>query len=406
MDFTFTHGYKGLLDVCKSGVFIYGYYGVNNLGDDLLAEAVVSGLSKCRFGSTYYLKSHGYMPVARKYPNIVLAELQANLIGHVGYFSKLVGFFKYIIGYHRIFKGCGSFMLGGGTLISDSSSRTTLFIMLTLVALAKVNRMKLYGLGLGLGFIQDRIKRSFARYILNQLEWICVRDESSVRAGKYLAPKAKLNLTADLAFSLLKPVKSLRESFDAKKRIHIGLTLAGPFLNAGHNQTIKLNVLNALCDAMCVCSSKGLSVTLISFQEAILADGTLISDSIIFKELIAKAPDTKFIMTSLTANNEDIQDLYGSLDLVVGMRFHGMVLAALHSTPFVGFSYDAKMRDLCESYSMPYASMEGVSGDWLVNSVGLALDITIDETITERYAERSVKNFRVFENDGKSGDIV
>ena len=44
---------------------------------------------------------------------------------------------------------------------------------------------------------------------------------------------------------------------------------------------------------------------------------------------------------------EDVESVYSKAKFVVGMRYHSLILADIFDVPFVGFSYDDKVKDLC-----------------------------------------------------------
>ena len=59
----------------------------------------------------------------------------------------------------------------------------------------------------------------------------------------------------------------------------------------------------------------------------------------------------------------ELMAFLSSLDLVVGMRLHSLVLASVMGVPCVGLVYDPKVRGFLETVRQPAVSLNMVSGD-------------------------------------------
>jgi len=374
----------------KSGIFIYGYYGMHNAGDDLLAKACTTKLMAQAGGRTFYLRNFDKVPIQIN-QKIILTNLEGMRSGHKSFFSKLKAFYQYFSSHQKIFKKCTHFVLGGGTLISGNSSVVTLLILATLIGMARYQKMECHALGLGLGPIHDGFKRRIAEYILRRFSSICLRDKMSLELSNSYAPNVPARLTADLAYSL--PEYFLSPSAEKRQGKVIGLTLAGPHLQRNKNSVLKEHVIKELLQALNVLLDKGYSLTCISLQELDVPDGPLASDSVVFSELLNYLPKEKVEIKHLDISSKHVHHCYSNIDLMLGMRLHGAILAGMQRTPFVGFSHDHKLKETCIQYEMPFSQLEELSADWLINSVEAALKKKIPIETNEQLARLSASNF-------------
>ena len=387
-----------MMDTVKNvSVYVYGYYGAGNLGDELLAKSVVKGLGEKRRKITYYFRSIDIVDSLSSNKNIFFPGLEKLLIGHKTLLSKMIAFFRYTIGHFRIFRKCQYFVLGGGTLISSRISLTTIFLLSWLVFLARINGVKVYGMGLGVVFVENKIRRLLAGYVLKNCEILYVRDLESLNAANDMLSDSRAVLTSDLVYSLYNQKFSVNKL--SHERINIGISLAQPFLNESQYKNEKRKVLSVLSEVVKNWGDNdNYAITFISFQELVLQDGVRISDSDIFNELGDLCGDVRPEIQILKDGPESISNIFSELDVFVGMRFHGAVLSAIYSIPFVGFSVDEKVAGICREYEMPYSNLINLTTDWLLRSVDVAIKSKVDSGITARLAEDSKKNFSFMTN--------
>ena len=327
----------------RPGIFIYGYYGMHNAGDDLLAEACVTNLRK--LGKyKFYLRNYDDVPLSQN-QDVVLTHLEKMKSGHKSLFSKIIALGRYFSAHRRIFKHCSSFILGGGTLISDNSSTMTLLILAFLVSMARCQKMSCHALGLGLGPIRSGFKRRLASYILRRLSSLNLRDQASLELAKSYAPLSGARLTADMAYSL--PEYFAPPAIQRQENKIIGLTLAGPYLQKKSSLPIKTHLMKALLPALTKLIDQGYSVRCLSLQELDAHNGSRASDSEIFSELLDSLSKEKVEIRTLNASAIEVGKCYSQLDLLIGMRLHSAILSSMHFVPFVGFSHDHKMQEIC-----------------------------------------------------------
>ena len=357
----------------KKNTFIYGYYGLSNLGDDLLILSIITRLQKSKFAEKYFIRNYGKVDILSRKENIIYTDLETHIVSKKTLFQKLSGLYFYARAHHKVFKTCHSMILGGGTLISGHSSTKSLFLIWLISLLAKINSLKVYGVGLGVAKLDTSVKRFLARCIINNCDYLGIRDAISLKQLKSVTTKECVHLTADLIF------ESRNLIFDKVKttKIHavnsIGISIVGLFLK---NENKRELVLHSLVEAIEVWVNSGVQVRLFSFQNS--KNDEFYSDKFLLEQILNSFRASPMVsLVELDANVSSINSGFSSIDILVGMRFHGAVLAAMSNKPFVGFSCDHKMSSLCDLFSMPYIDMDHLTSDWLVNAAKVRVDANI-----------------------------
>ena len=357
----------------KKDTFIYGYYGLSNLGDDLLILSIITRLQKSKFAEKYFIRNYGKVDILSRKENIIYTYLETHIVSKKTLFQKLSGLYFYARAHHKVFKTCHSMILGGGTLISGHSSAKSLFLIWLISLLAKINSLKVYGVGLGVAKLDTSVKRFLARCIINNCDFLGIRDDISLKQLKSVTTKECVHLTADLIFESRNLIFDKVKTTNSLAVNSIGISIVGLFLK---NEIKKELVLRSLVEAIEVWVNSGVRVRLFSFQNS--KNDEFYSDKFLLEQILNSFPASPMVsLVELDANVSSINSGFSSIDILVGMRFHGAVLAAMSNKPFVGFSCDHKMSSLCNLFSMPYIDMDHLTSDWLVNAAKVRVDANI-----------------------------
>jgi polysaccharide pyruvyl transferase WcaK-like protein len=121
-------------------------------------------------------------------------------------------------------------------------------------------------------------------------------------------------------------------------------------------------------------------------------------DTDVFDQILPDARKKNVLRLQLSAGSREIAEIFGGFDMIVGMRFHSLVLAALCGIPFVGVGDDHKLRDICAIYGMPYLTLSGLRASSLVASVNIAQGLKPSESVTRSLSRLAEKNFENLEN--------
>lgn len=317
-------------------IIISGWYGNKNAGDEAILAAMIASLKGkiedieiTVFSSdpTYTSKTH-HVKAVHQLPFGILPLGSAILRGRS--FQTL-----------KALREADLFILGGGGFLSDWQSWTVILQWLGQAVLAKMFKRKVMVYAVGAGPITTKKGKLLTRIILNRLvNVITVRDEASRKWLIKAGVTSQISITADPAVNL-EPAKSARISEILSDIIRlkepvIGVCLA-PFFHSErfwpgqHNRFLKYK--EACVQVIDYAISKlGAQVIFIPMQPSLdVPFGREIIGSLQHKER------AKLIQGEYTP--QEIMGILGRMDMVIGMRFHSLIFAAVMNIPMVGIMY-------------------------------------------------------------------
>ena len=187
--------------------FIIGYYGSDNIGDEVLLHQVIKMIY--RIDETIEISSLSYRTHATQ------ALHNINSVSRNKYFDII-----------RAIRESDIVIGGGGSMLQNVTSNRSLYYYLALIRIAKFFNKKVILLGNGFGPITGTFYQNLTKKALNRIDVFLARDEETLSRLKDIGVTSKVVLAADLAYYdyAAKPmVKS--------KRIVINLR---PWINQEH----------------------------------------------------------------------------------------------------------------------------------------------------------------------------
>lgn len=365
-------------------MFLYGYYGFGNVGDDLLLFSLVSALSKLSPKASFIVRSLN--PV----PNVVDARVQyvelEQILVRSGR-SRWRRFVSYALALWRSLYGCSHLVFGGGTLFhARDGSSVNLVLITMMVSMARLRGAQVYALGVGVAALPAGLPRHLMRCIISLVKDFAVRDESSLAHCQCLSGGTQVRLTADLAFAL--PLERLSRTFSCRPALVVTLAAS----DIGQNGLGHEKFLASLATALQQLRNMGWKIRFVSFQE-LDCDGAKLSDSTLFFSLYRYGLREPVEIVRVSSIPTEIPRQFSDVEVVVGMRFHGHVLAALLGIPFVGLGRDSKLADLCGHFSMPFLAMSDLQSDGLVAAVEQVRALVPNRQKVSDLAQAALENF-------------
>jgi polysaccharide pyruvyl transferase WcaK-like protein len=237
-----------------------------------------------------------------------------------------------------------------------------LITLVVLAPLAKLLGCKMVCYSTGIGPFQNKISRLFAKWTINNCDLVMMRERDSEKLTKDIGVTQPVELTGDAAF--INPVSDDKVAVSIMREIGLDPEKPAMAINATAYLDTWLNPHERLQDP------KGLLKTIAEgvkraqekatdkFQPMILCTHPM--DEATCRELAAMC-DGK-VLTNSTYLSHDIQAVIRRCGILVGMRFHSIVLASSVETPVVGLIYAPKVRGYlrlleCEDYSLELASL-------------------------------------------------
>ena len=361
----------------RNGVLLSGYYGCGNLGDDLLLTVAVERLRPILPDARFLLRDHG-VNLPQLGPDVVPTGVDAILDDRS--YSRVYRLALFTRRMLALLRQCRWLIYGGGTVFHRSGGLASLTLQWLICRLARFLGVRVAALGIGVNDLTSGAGRWLLRDIIRCCELFLVRDEAALQqcAG------TKARLTGDLVFAW----RSLRQ-----EKAH---ALPGPSMGVGLtvSPTASRTTVTALAQAVRRWRERGHRVVFLVFQRnAMMADDTTVFAAINRELHGTNAP---IEIRNLAADASTIVDAFSDIDVICGMRFHGLVLSAMLERPFVGIAHDHKISEICRQFGMPCRNAATLDGDDLARFAEDACRIVPDASIFSRSRELAEDNFRAF----------
>lgn len=292
----------------RKKILIFGYFGFGNTGDELILLSLVT-----------HLKTNAEITVLSQKPAETAAEFSVKAVNRWNPFVLLREIFR-----------AGTVVGGGGGLFQNKTSTSSLFYYLLIILLAKTIRRRVVLLSQGIGPVFGKLSRFFSGKIIGLADIITVRDYGSYEELKKFGLKKEPLLTADAVLAL---------DFSAFKNGKAGGTKVGLALRKFDNYTHLLEEINKVCRDLEKSEKMGFIV--FPFH--------LPGDNILGGEVRTPARPEEFLRE------------FSSLELVVGARFHSLLLAYALGKPFIGLNVDTKIKYFCETHNMPCLELNNIN---------------------------------------------
>ncbi len=296
-------------------ILLCGYYGEHNLGDDALLEVLNKQLPQ---GWQPLITAHDVAAVQTIVPSgsVVNRRSLKTVLNSVNRVQVVV--------------------LGGGSLLQDSTSFRSLVYYIILIVVAQVKRKPVLLWGQGLGPLKHAWSRYLVGFVLNGATSITWRDTASMQLAKQLGIKTPMSVAPD-------PVWTHRMN-EHQGGGNIVLCWRPTNLLTASGWSLLLQGVDQLS------RSTGKSVTWLAFHAN--QDANLLQ-TLNEKRLV---PNT-LKMKSKTIIAEDIehaQTIFKEASLVIAMRLHALILAIISQCPSTALSYDPKVEAAARTAEVPW----------------------------------------------------
>lgn len=340
-------------------VLISGYYGYDNLGDELILKAIIEHLRALDPTLDITVISRNPWRTVTLHPSIEAVSR------------------KDIFGIIKALRQCRLFISGGGGLLQDTTGQGSVFYYLGWGIIAKKlfgKKVMLYAQGIG------PLRRNLSRFIVSswitKMDLITLREEKSLQLLQTLrVPERMIKITADPVLGLL-PKSS--GSLSGKHPLCIGVVL--------RQDRDKLRAARHWCEILvAVKNTYGARILLLPFQDP---HDVKLSKAI--KENMKEKADIK-----CWESISDVFSFYESVDILVSMRLHALILAAVYGKPMLGIDYDPKIDNFLQLFGQPAVAREKIVSK-LENLVfHLKTPVSEQNAVLLKLQERARENARL-----------
>lgn len=316
----------------KYDAFLVGYYGMQNVGDDALMLAAMTGTKR-------FLGCRSVLVTTASDQPELLTKKEQNYVAPEHWLKGSTRLNNYL----QAFKS-RRVVFGGGSVLHSAKD---LKQKLHLLQLSNAE----YSMAVGVGIEPFRSKsdeQACARF-LRECGFVGLRDQQSYEIAKSLAPGANLKKTFDLA-PLLQIHPKYRLYQGSRKGIAVNICPApvNAFGEVDDKQEEK-RILRLSHFIREIHQKTGEPIHLVNLNGHFqFGDWKLVN------KLRGKLGDSVPVVNIPYCSNP-LKVIYqlSSYKLVVSMRLHGNILAFLSETPSISLGYHSKCRQWCQQIGLP-----------------------------------------------------
>jgi polysaccharide pyruvyl transferase CsaB len=299
-------------------ILVSGYYGFGNAGDEAILDALAAGLPQHRLtvlsGDPASTRAeHGLQAIPRQsLRHVVHAIRDADLV-----------------------------VSGGGSLLQDATGPRSVPYYLGVLWLARRMGRPFVVYAQGVGPVRSPWRFRMLR-LLDLAEAITVRDEASAallrRAGIRRPP---LEVTADAALALPRPARDPERGTLRR----LGLPAAPP--------VFAFSVRRWQGDGFVAAVAAAADGLLRRFGGSVVLVPMQFPEDVAACEVVRARMREPAAVLDRRLATQGMLDLFACFDLVVGMRLHALIFAALAGTAPVGLTYDPKVDAFLHAIGAP-----------------------------------------------------
>lgn len=296
-----------------SSYVVSGYYGFGNAGDEAILQAIIDSLQR--------KDRQAEITVFSAQPQQTAAEHRVQAVHRTNLGSIMAAL-----------RQGDLFISGGGGLLQDATSSRSLLYYLGLLTLARGLGCKTMVYANSIGPINGQRNKRLARYVLEKVDYITVRDQLSLELlGDLGVQKPPIQLTADPVL-LLEPPPVTPEA-----KVIVVAVREWP---SQHDflQQVVLACRHLVAD--------GFTILLIPFHH---------SRDLSVTEQLAQAIGPGVRCLTQPQNFSELLTDLAQAEVVVAMRLHALVMGAVCNRPLVGISYDPKVQGFLQTVEQPLA---------------------------------------------------
>jgi polysaccharide pyruvyl transferase CsaB len=320
---------RGVNKVYK--ILISGYYGAGNIGDESILTVVVENLRARLSGIEITVLSKSPAATAEKHTVRSVNRRSLAVINEI--------------------RRCDLVISGGGSLLQDVTSRRSILYYLAIMWTAFFFRKDVFIYSQGIGPIVSKKNRRLTAWTLRRVAGTVVRDEASAELlAEIGVPRERMIVTAD-------PVLRIRKADLAAGR---AILAREGFAALGEGPVVGFAVRerrtdSEFVDELCLSVRRlldeaGARVLLIPFHY---------SEDLPVIEELERRLSGRVLAIKNKYSAEEMLSIIGNTDVLVGVRLHALIYAAVMEVPMIAVSYDPKINSFMHSLGMKAMSAVG-----------------------------------------------
>ncbi|ENQ3078301.1 polysaccharide pyruvyl transferase family protein [Bacillus cereus] len=343
-------------------IVISGWYGEQNLGDEVILEAMLQSIgeniedldfSVLSFNPEY-TKANQKVHAVKHFPYTI-----KSLIGRIGK-GKILS----ILEAYKVVKDADVILIGGGGFLSDWNPEAIKPWIRQIYFYKKIlnKKIMLYAIGAG-PFIHDKYMKQ-VKEALDLVDVITVRDQESYDQLKKCGV-TKHSITSDPVVSYKRNSKKSDVSNTTAHKIKVGVSIAPLFMSRlwkNHEEKYR-SYLDAYVEFFSLVNNNQDLREQIEFIFIPMQDDYDIPFN---KEIISRINYQDNIKIIEGKDNEEKIDILQQMDLMIGMRLHSIIIASTFGVPSLGVVYHHKVNEYLKRINMSDMAVHVGDGDnWI-----------------------------------------
>lgn len=332
-----------------------GYYGFDNVGDEAILYAIITALREADPAVDIIVLSNQ--------PEQTAAQYQVKAVNR----WKI----KEII---RAIRSSDGLISGGGSLLQDKTGNRSVIYYSAVMWIAKWLRKPYYVYAQGIGPLQSKRNQAIVRRTLTGSRLLTVRDEESKQLLERIGVTKPIEQVPD-------PVLGLSPDADgAEERL-----VAAPYIAVSvRDWPSEHHYKQELARSLDMLAADEYPIVFVPMHGEHDAKASEETRQLMTAEATV-APHEAAIM-------EKIRWIAGS-ELLIGMRLHALIFAAVGETPFVALSYDPKIDSFAKLCRQPVAAH--VNEKWKAKTLYEQADTQLSKR------EQSVADMQLYTNEAR-----
>ena len=308
-------------------LLIVGYHGFGNCGDEAILKAMTTNIRSLAKDVDITALSHN--------PEFTKTEYNVKSVQRFNVFQVL-----------SAIRHSDIVISGGGTLLQNGTSTRSLLYYLSLIKMAKLFRKRVMLYANGIGPVTGRLNQRLVRSVINNVDVITLREKLSEADLRNIGvSNPNVTVTADAAFKLKsiddKKAEAFLESegFEERGKLRVGIAVRA-WSKAKYGEDYISKIAKA-CDNI---ADTGKEIIFIPMQYP--------NDIAVSKKVSSMMKNKSYILKNRYTPSE-MMGIVGRVDVMVSMRLHTLIFAAVKNIPMVGIIYDPKIEYYLKELDMP-----------------------------------------------------
>ena len=300
-----------------SKIVISGYYGFNNAGDEAMLTAILASLRAAD-------------------PQVELTVISGNPTDTKAR-HKVESVYRFnALKIRQALLAADLLISGGGSLLQDVTSKKSLLYYLAVLAAAKFMGKKVMLYAQGIGPIRNGLMRSLTRMIVNRMDVVTVRDnDSAVELEQMGVARPLIQVTADAVLSLEKRSRYKGLDLLLKAGVDSKRPMIGVSVRRWENDTECFKELGKALGRLSERDRAQIVLLPLQYPADIAACEWL--------SPFISAENKNIVLLRGPYSTEEFMSIIGNFNILIGMRLHALIFAAVMQVPLLAVSYDPKV---------------------------------------------------------------